>query len=97
MTDKINQDSVIIHVAGNVQGVGFRFFTVKKAKQLDLNGYVKNLTNGEVEIVLCGKISKISEMISWLEKGVPNSAKISHYNIKEYTPKENFQSFGVRY
>ncbi|MEJ2636102.1 MAG: acylphosphatase [Calditrichia bacterium] len=38
------------HVSGNVQGVGFRYFTYKRAKSYNLTGYVKNLANGNVEV-----------------------------------------------
>src|SRR5437660_11118328 len=41
-------------VAGYVQGVGFRYFVVEKAQRLGLHGYVRNQTNGDVEVVAQG-------------------------------------------
>ncbi len=42
--------SVKLLVSGRVQGVYFRVFTQKKARQLDIKGCVKNLPDGRVEI-----------------------------------------------
>ncbi|MDD4157523.1 MAG: acylphosphatase, partial [Candidatus Cloacimonetes bacterium] len=47
-------------VEGRVQGVGFRHYIFKYAKRLELKGYVKNLDDGKVEIVVNGEESKIS-------------------------------------
>ncbi len=40
-----------INIQGRVQGVGFRFFVLKVSKNYNITGYVKNLDNGNVEIV----------------------------------------------
>jgi len=44
-----------ILISGFVQGVGFRAFTVKKARNLGLTGWVRNLKNGRVEAVVQGE------------------------------------------
>ncbi len=41
-------------VVGYVQGVGFRYFVVEKAQRLGLRGYVRNRTDGDVEVVAQG-------------------------------------------
>ena len=41
-------------VSGRVQGVGFRWFVVRRAQALDLAGWVMNLPDGRVEVVACG-------------------------------------------
>lgn len=88
---------VIIHVTGKVQGVGFRFFTYQKAKNLNLVGYVKNREDGSVKIVSCGKHSQVSLLIDWLEKGGPSSADIEHCYVDDFIPQEHYSSFNVRY
>lgn len=56
-----------IHFCGTVQGVGFRYTTLTFAKQLSLTGWVKNLSNGNVESVIEGPREKIEELISSLK------------------------------
>ena len=50
----------IIHITGIVQGVGFRPFVYRIAKSLSLPGYVLNLGDAGVEIVVEGSEEKIS-------------------------------------
>jgi len=52
-------------VSGDVIGVGFRFHTRIKARNLDLKGFVKNLDSGEVEAVFEGEEGNVKEMIEW--------------------------------
>lgn len=53
---------------GRVQGVGFRYYSVNKARQLGLTGWVKNLYDGSVEMEVQGEEPKIDELILFLEK-----------------------------
>ncbi len=64
-----------IVVKGYVQGVGFRFFVYHEAMQLGVQGYVKNLYNGDVEVVAEGDRSVIEELIKVLRVG-PRSAHV---------------------
>jgi len=56
-----------IHFFGTVQGVGFRYTTVSFAKALSLTGWVKNLSDGRVEIIVEGPREKIEELLSRLK------------------------------
>ncbi|RMF27840.1 MAG: acylphosphatase, partial [Cyanobacteria bacterium J083] len=58
-------------VSGKVQGVGFRMHTLKQAKKLNLKGYVRNLSNGNVEIVAEGEDEKVDSLINWAKSGSP--------------------------
>ncbi len=51
---------------GRVQGVGFRFYSVNKARQLGLTGWVRNLYDGNVEMEVQGKEDKIAILIQFL-------------------------------
>lgn len=62
---------VIIHVFGQVQMVGFRYATLRKAEELDLKGYVKNLRDGSVEIEAEGQGEKINQLLEWCHSGPP--------------------------
>jgi acylphosphatase len=58
-----------IIVSGLVQGVGYRFFTQRQARYLNLKGWVKNLYTGEVEILAEGERSRIELLIKALRTG----------------------------
>jgi len=81
-------------VKGNVQGVFFRSNTKKIASELDLNGYVKNLPNGNVEIVAEGE--KVNELIEFCKKGT-EYAKVEDIVVKIEKHKNEFESFEIRY
>jgi len=69
-------------IFGRVQGVGFRMFTKIKAENLGLSGWVRNLKDGRVEVVLVGPGEKIEEMVSWLKQGSP-LARVEEVKIEE--------------
>lgn len=82
-------------VSGRVQGVFFRENTRRKAIELGLKGYVKNLPDGNVEIVAEGNENKINEFIEFIKKG-PGIARIQGIKIMHKEP-ENFKGFEIRY
>lgn len=88
---------VKIRVSGRVQGVGFRFFTYQQAVKLGLAGYVRNLDNGDVELVAKGDDLIISKLIQWIEQGGPTSARITGIDVTEQPPQNDLTSFNVRY
>ena len=59
-----NLKRVKLLITGLVQGVFFRVNTQNQAKKLGLNGYVKNLPNGQVEAVFEGLEDKIDNIIN---------------------------------
>ncbi|MYM58465.1 acylphosphatase [Vibrio sp. OCN044] len=61
-------------ISGCVQGVGFRYHTSQQAMKFGLTGYAKNLTNGQVEVVICGHSQKMVEMEQWLQNGPKTSS-----------------------
>jgi acylphosphatase len=60
-------------VAGRVQGVGFRFSAYDKAKDLALAGWVRNLADGNVEIVAEGKYENLQMLAAWAHLGPPSA------------------------
>ena len=57
-----------IFYSGTVQGVGFRFVTQRHAQTLDLNGWVKNLPDGRVEICAEGSRENIERLCEGLDR-----------------------------
>jgi len=64
---------VQIQVSGKVQGVWFRASTQRKAKELNINGIVKNLANGDVYIEAEGEEINLDEFMKWCHQGSDHS------------------------
>ena len=82
-----------IIISGRVQGVFFRDNTRRKAIELGLKGYAKNLPDGNVEVVAEGDESKLNELADFIGKG-PGIAKVTDIKIK-HKGMENFKSFEI--
>jgi len=78
----------VVHVTGIVQGVGFRPFVYRVAKSLSLIGYVLNLGDAGVEIVVEGTEKQIKELISIVKNDLPSISRIDTLDI-EWAPAEN--------
>lgn len=87
-------ESVHIIVSGRVQGVYFRAFTKKQANKLNLTGYAKNLSNGDVEIIACGEKSQVEKLVQWCHKG-PIMAKVNSVRTQPLTPAQPYRGFEV--
>ncbi|AEE15413.1 Acylphosphatase [Thermodesulfobium narugense DSM 14796] len=83
-------------VIGKVQGVYFRAFTQKIARELDLRGTVRNLSDGSVEVVAVGEEEKINKLIKELKKGSPGS-KVIDIEIKKDKHDLDFEDFKIVY
>ncbi len=83
-------------VHGKVQGVYYRAFASRIAKSLSLKGYVKNVTNGNVELEAEGMKSVLEELLRRLKEG-PAGAVVEKIDVtwSEYTGK--YSAFDVRY
>ncbi len=81
-------------ISGKVQGVWFRATTQEKANELGLTGWARNLTDGRVEVLACGELSKINELHEWLKQG-PELAKVLEV-VREEAVWEAFDRFGVK-
>lgn len=62
-------------VSGRVQGVGFRWFVASRATQLALHGWVRNLPNGQVEVVAAGNPDGVARLGEGLRAG-PRLARV---------------------
>lgn len=71
-----------LNVMGKVQGVGFRYYTNKRALEFDLKGYVKNMTDGSVFIEVEGEESAIKTFMAWCEKG-PSWSRVKEVKKSE--------------
>ncbi|MCX7857209.1 MAG: acylphosphatase [Deltaproteobacteria bacterium] len=85
-----------IIVRGKVQGVFFRYNTMKVAQNLGIKGWVRNLKDGSVEILCEGESKDIDELIKWCWKGPP-AALVEDVNVKKEEYMGEFQTFEIRY
>ena len=58
---------VLVH--GTVQGVGFRYHCAYTAQELGVVGQVRNLPDGDVEVMAQGEADAVARLISWLQRG----------------------------
>ena len=86
-------ETLSITVTGMVQGVYFRQSAKEKARMLDLNGTVKNNTDGSVIIMASGKHENLQRMIDWCCQGPPR-AEVENVKV-EKVPFIEFQSFEI--
>ncbi len=81
---------------GRVQGVGFRWYTVQTARSFNVNGYVKNLPNGDVAVEAEGEKQSVIDFIHKLRNG-PAAAHVTDVQIDELPYENRFDNFDVSY
>lgn len=84
----------IVH--GRVQGVSFRYYTQRRARELGLTGYVHNLWDGTVQVVAEGQRAAVEELLSFLHTG-PRAAFVTQVDTTWPAPTGGFRRFEVRY
>jgi acylphosphatase len=82
----------LIH--GRVQGVGFRYFVERKAAELGLDGYARNLDDGRVEVYAAGSTEKLEELAGLLRIG-PRWADVRGVEEQE-APVQKLGGFQIR-
>jgi acylphosphatase len=82
-------------IKGRVQGVYFRYNTLTKAEEYHLTGWVRNRSDGSVEMVCEGMEDDINKMVRWCNQG-PERAYVREVETdwKEYTGE--FNVFEIR-
>lgn len=88
--------SLQVTVSGRVQGVFFRAFTARCARELKLAGYVCNLPGGAVEIRAEGERHLLEKLVDYLNEGPP-AARVDKVTVNwlEYTG--DYSGFNVRH
>ncbi|MCG8452871.1 MAG: acylphosphatase [Spirochaetales bacterium] len=61
------------HVSGRVQGVGFRWFTAARARSLRIVGWVRNTSDGGVELCASGNADSLETFEEYLHEGPPGA------------------------
>jgi acylphosphatase len=85
-----------IIVSGEVQGVGYRYFTQMKAIQFGIKGWVRNLPEGGVEIFASGTRADLDLFIEEVRRGNPFST-VDQIETHETEKTETYKSFAIKY
>ncbi len=85
---------VNLKIKGSVQGVLFRVGTQKKARELDLTGWVQNEADGTVIIEAEGEEWKLQKLIKWCQTG-PEYAKIDQVEVNWQPPSGQYKGFSI--
>ncbi len=82
-----------IIVSGDVQGVGYRKFTLAKAQELGIKGSVRNLADFNVEIYATGELEILQAFIALLKIG-PERARVQNVQAQNIKPM-TFHQFSI--
>ncbi len=80
-------------VRGRVQGVGFRFFAERAARELGVHGWVRNLPDGSVETLAEGDEAAVGRYIERLRQG-PRLSRVDAVDVLA-EPAQGFASFEI--
>ena len=94
--EKLKMKAVHIIISGLVQGVGFRYFVVRKARDLGLKGFVRNRYGGDVEIVAEGNLGMLDQLIEELKVG-PISSDVRNVKVERIEPIGTYDGFDVQF
>ena len=81
-------------ICGRVQGVGYRYFAAREAERLDINGWVRNTYDGEVEAWAEGDGDKLKLFLDRLREGPHYSHVVSV--IHEERVPEGYREFSIK-
>jgi len=84
----------IIRVYGKVQGVGFRYYTQQKARELGITGFVQNRPDGSVYIEAEGEEENLDNFIQWCYEG-PGWARVTDVKVQK-TPVFGYDGFKIK-
>lgn len=87
------QRHYIIH--GRVQGVFFRDSTRQKARELGVRGWVRNRSEGTVEVMAAADEPALEALEQWFHAGGPPAARVEKVE-REEVPEEGLEGFRVR-
>ena len=85
---------MVIH--GDVQGVGFRYFVTREAHARGLTGWVRNRSDGAVELVAEGERSDLDALLSAARQG-PSHARVADVDARWSAAAGGLEPFNLSY
>lgn len=83
-------------ISGRVQGVGFRWFVQRAAERHGVTGYVRNLSDGRVEVCAHGAARSLDRMLQELQIG-PRGSRVERIDRQELAAGNAFDGFEIRH
>ena len=87
---------VHLFIHGSVQGVFFRASAQQKANELELSGWVRNNSDGSVEVLAEGVGDNVDTMVEWCRQG-PSRAVVKHVTVNWEQPSGEYSDFRIEY
>lgn len=84
----------VVHFSGRVQGVGFRYSVLQVAKEYDVSGFVKNLTDGRVLLEVEGDAQDVDDLVSAIEERMAGYVRQTERSALKRDPQ--FSGFSIR-
>ena len=88
-------ESIHLEVRGRVQGVGFRWYVVERARELRLAGWVKNRSDGNVELAAAGESGALAELEAAVTAGPPGARVEAVRRLEAVQPNSLSTPFGI--
>lgn len=86
---------VSVTVYGRVQGVAFRNYTSRRAMELGVSGWVRNLPDGSVAGVFEGDENAVNVLVDWCRQGPP-AAVVERLDLRQEVYSGEFRDFSIR-
>jgi acylphosphatase len=94
-TDPAERARLEATARGRVQGVGFRYFVLRRGMELRLTGWVANESDGSVRCVAEGPRTDLEALLDTMERG-PAGALVERVQATWGQPTGTLRSFGIR-
>jgi acylphosphatase len=85
-----------VFVSGRVQGVAYRFFAERRAAEIQVTGWVRNLRDGRIEIVAEGQKVDLERFLEFLRQG-PRMAKVDGLDLLWEDYRGEFKDFRIEF
>ena len=89
------QKRMRVFISGRVQGVSFRAYTKRRAEELGLSGWVRNLADGRVETVFEGSEKDVETMIEWCRSDGSPASQVSTVDVRKESVTDGLNGFTI--
>lgn len=84
-------------VSGKVQGVGYRMYAAQIAKELQLTGTVRNLTNGDVKLIVQASSEQVAELQRQLQQPAHRFMRVDYVTVRPIQLDKVYSDFQIVY
>jgi acylphosphatase len=95
MAEQAVNERRVVYFRGHVQGVGFRYTTIRIAAGFDVTGYVQNLADGRVRVVAEGASAEIERFLAEIRAQLAAYVRDTQSEITPATGE--FDDFNIRH